>query len=99
MALPGECDTVGPEAHFGAFVERLGQMPYAEALAGLRTAVFQDDTELEPAMSEFDTAIQKILAELLKHELEILQRKMEAGHVGDDDKERMCWLVDEISHR
>lgn len=50
-------------------------------------------------MSEFDTAVQKMLAEPLKRELEMLQRKMEAGHAGDDDKERMRWLVGEISRR
>ena len=61
--------------------------------------MLQDDIELEPAISEFDTAVQKMLAEPLKRELELLQRKMEAGHAGDDDKERMRWLVGEISRR
>lgn len=43
--LLAECDTAGPEMHFGAFVERLGQTPYAEAFAGLRVAVLNDDIE------------------------------------------------------
>ena len=97
--LLAECDAAGPEMHFGAFVERLGQTPYAEAFAGLRVAVLQDDIEIEPATQEFDVAVQKMLAEPLRRELDMLQRKMEAGHAGDDDKERMRWLVGEISRR
>jgi DNA primase len=85
--------------HFGAFVERLGQTPYAEAFAGLRVAVLQDDIEIEPATQEFDVAVQKMLAEPLRRELDMLQRKMEGGHATDDDKERLRWLVGEISRR
>jgi DNA primase len=29
----------------------------------------------------------------------MLQRKMEGGHATDDDKERLRWLVGEISRR
>lgn len=94
-----ECDAVGPEMHFGAFVERLGQTPYAEAFAGLRVAVLDDDIELEPATQEFDAAVQKMLAEPLRRELDMLQRKMEGGHASDADKERLRWLVSEISRR
>jgi DNA primase len=97
--LLAECDAAGPEMHFGAFVERLGQTPYAEAFAGLRVAVLQDDIEIEPATQEFDVAVQKMLAEPLRRELDMLQRKMEGGHATDDDKERLRWLVGEISRR
>ena len=61
--------------------------------------MLQDDIEIEPATQEFDVAVQKMLAEPLRRELDMLQRKMEGGHATDDDKERLRWLVGEISRR
>jgi len=97
--LLAECDAASPEMHFGAFVERLGQTPYAEAFAGLRVTVLEDDIELEPATMEFDSAVQKMLLASHKRELEMLLRKVESGHASDDDRERMRWLLSETSRR
>ena len=40
-----------------------------------------------------------MLAAPLKREVDLLPRKMYAAQAGDDDKERMRWLVGEISRR
>lgn len=75
---------------------------------GDEASVYSVADQLRPILEKREAAQQKsprvariaptaMRDEPLKREVETLQRKMEAGQASEDDKERMRWLVGQIS--
>lgn len=97
--LLGECAVMGENVNFAGFSEALAQSPYAETYAAVRTAALADDIEEAPALAEFQGALAKLLAEPLKRELAVLQQQIESGTADDAARERLRWLIGEITRR
>lgn len=97
--LLDQCLALGENVNFAGFSEGLAQSSYAETFSTVRAAALADDIEEEPALAEFHGVVAKLLAEPLKRELATVQQQVEAGTADESVKERLRWLLSEITRR